>query len=133
MENQRVLIKKYENRRLYDATNSRYVNLEEVAQFVQQGYDVQVVDAASGEDSRRLIPLKRYVPAHASRPLGPATSRLAQKVPGNPDQRRAQLGMEHGFRSAARGPQHVSVAYNDSAFGKRLQRALKSSAASVLA
>jgi len=50
-----ILIKKYENRRLYDATNSRYVNLEEVAQFVQQGFDVRVVDAASGEDITRLI------------------------------------------------------------------------------
>ncbi len=52
---QTVIIKKYENRRLYDATNSRYVNLEEVAQLVQQGHDVQVVDAASGEDLTRLI------------------------------------------------------------------------------
>jgi polyhydroxyalkanoate synthesis repressor PhaR len=50
-----ILIKKYENRRLYDATNSRYVNLEEVAQFVQRGNDVRVVDAASGEDITRVI------------------------------------------------------------------------------
>jgi polyhydroxyalkanoate synthesis repressor PhaR len=55
MASQSVLIKKYENRRLYDATNSRYVNLEEVAQLVQQGYDVQVIDASSGEDITRLI------------------------------------------------------------------------------
>jgi polyhydroxyalkanoate synthesis repressor PhaR len=55
MAAQNVLIKKYENRRLYDATNSRYVNLEEVAQLVQQGCDVQVVDAASGEDITRLV------------------------------------------------------------------------------
>ncbi|HEY2861385.1 MAG TPA: polyhydroxyalkanoate synthesis regulator DNA-binding domain-containing protein [Terracidiphilus sp.] len=55
MATQSVLIKKYENRRLYDATNSRYVNLEEVAQLVQQGYDVQVVDAASGEDITRVV------------------------------------------------------------------------------
>jgi len=52
---QTVIIKKYENRRLYDATNSRYVNLDEVAQLVHQGHDVQVVDAASGEDITRLI------------------------------------------------------------------------------
>lgn len=51
----KVLIKKYENRRLYDATNSRYVNLEEVAQLVQQGCDVQVVDSVSGEDITRVI------------------------------------------------------------------------------
>lgn len=50
-----ILIKKYENRRLYDATNSRYVNLDEVAQFVKLGYEVRVVDAASGEDITRLV------------------------------------------------------------------------------
>ena len=50
-----VLIKKYENRRLYDATNSRYINLEEVAALVRSGFDVRVVDAASGEDITRVI------------------------------------------------------------------------------
>jgi polyhydroxyalkanoate synthesis repressor PhaR len=50
-----VLIKKYENRRLYDTTNSRYVNLDEVAQMLQRGEDVRVVDAATGEDITRLI------------------------------------------------------------------------------
>jgi polyhydroxyalkanoate synthesis repressor PhaR len=55
MAKKSVVIKKYENRRLYDTTNSRYVNLEEVAQLLQQGNDVQVLDAASGEDITRLI------------------------------------------------------------------------------
>lgn len=50
-----ILIKKYENRRLYDATNSRYVNLEDVAQMLREGHDVRVVDAASGNDITRLI------------------------------------------------------------------------------
>jgi len=51
----RVLIKKYENRRLYDATNSRYVNLDEVAAMLQNGDHVQVVDSATGKDITRLI------------------------------------------------------------------------------
>src|SRR3974390_2384154 len=51
----KVVIKKYENRRLYDSTNSRYVNLEEVAEMLRRGRDVQVVDAATGEDITRLI------------------------------------------------------------------------------
>jgi len=55
MERKPVVIKKYENRRLYDSTNSRYINLEEVAQMVQEGREVQVVDAASGEDLTRLV------------------------------------------------------------------------------
>ncbi len=50
-----VVIRKYENRRLYDTTNSRYVNLEEVAQLLQRGDEVRVVDAATGEDITRLI------------------------------------------------------------------------------
>lgn len=54
-ESKSILIKKYENRRLYDATNSRYVNLDEVAQFVRLGYDVRAVDVATGEDITRLI------------------------------------------------------------------------------
>jgi polyhydroxyalkanoate synthesis repressor PhaR len=55
MAKKTVVIKKYENRRLYDTTNSRYVNLEEVAQLLQQGHDVQVVDATTNEDITRLI------------------------------------------------------------------------------
>jgi polyhydroxyalkanoate synthesis repressor PhaR len=51
----KIIIKKYENRRLYDTTHSRYVNLDEVARAVQNGYEVQVLDASSGEDITRLI------------------------------------------------------------------------------
>ncbi len=50
-----ILIKKYENRRLYDTVNSRYVNLDEVASFLQKGYEVRVVDALSGQDITRLV------------------------------------------------------------------------------
>src|ERR1700726_3918127 len=55
MAKKTVIIKKYENRRLYDTTNSRDVNLEEVGQLLQQGNDVQVVDATTNEDITRLI------------------------------------------------------------------------------
>jgi polyhydroxyalkanoate synthesis repressor PhaR len=55
MASKKVVIKKYENRRLYDTTNSRYVNLDEVAQLLQSGNEVQVIDAVSGEDITRLI------------------------------------------------------------------------------
>lgn len=55
MKPKSILIKKYENRRLYDSTNSRYVNLDEVAKMMQNGDNVRVVDATSGEDITRLI------------------------------------------------------------------------------
>lgn len=45
-----MLVKKYSNRRLYDTEESRYITLEELAEKVRSGSDVQVVDAKSGED-----------------------------------------------------------------------------------
>jgi polyhydroxyalkanoate synthesis repressor PhaR len=50
-----ILIKKYDNRRLYDVTGSCYVNLVDVARFLKDGHDVRVVDAATGKDITRLI------------------------------------------------------------------------------
>jgi polyhydroxyalkanoate synthesis repressor PhaR len=55
MDERRCVIKKYENRRLYDTSRSRYVNLEDVARMVRDGMDVQVVDAATGEDLTRVV------------------------------------------------------------------------------
>jgi polyhydroxyalkanoate synthesis repressor PhaR len=51
----KVVIKKYENRRLYDTTNSRYVNLDEVAEILREGTEVSAVDATTGEDITRLV------------------------------------------------------------------------------
>jgi polyhydroxyalkanoate synthesis repressor PhaR len=55
MDAQTIVIKKYENRRLYDTTHSRYVNLDEVAQMVRDGREVQVLDAITGEDRTRAV------------------------------------------------------------------------------
>ena len=49
-----VLIKKYGNRRLYDSSSSQYVNLEDIARFVREGKEVQVVDAKTGQDLTRV-------------------------------------------------------------------------------
>jgi polyhydroxyalkanoate synthesis repressor PhaR len=67
MNRPKLIIKKYENRRLYDTTNSRYINLEEVAQLVQDGHDLEVVDAATGEDLTRLV-LTQIIVEHAKAP-----------------------------------------------------------------
>jgi polyhydroxyalkanoate synthesis repressor PhaR len=45
-----VVIKKYGNRRLYDAEASRYVTLGELAAKIRKGAEVRVVDAKSGAD-----------------------------------------------------------------------------------
>jgi polyhydroxyalkanoate synthesis repressor PhaR len=43
-------IKKYPNRRYYDATHSRHLTLDEIRSLIQQGYDIHVVDAKTSAD-----------------------------------------------------------------------------------
>lgn len=50
-----IVIKKYENRRLYDTDSSRYVNLDGVAELVRGGRDIRVVDSKTGEDVTRHV------------------------------------------------------------------------------
>ena len=51
---ERVVVRKYGNRRLYNTSTSRYINLEELANLVRNGNDVQVLDAKTGEDLTRV-------------------------------------------------------------------------------
>jgi polyhydroxyalkanoate synthesis repressor PhaR len=46
----RLEIKKYPNRRYYDATHSRHLTLDEIRSLIQQGYDLRVTDARTGGD-----------------------------------------------------------------------------------
>lgn len=55
MEKEEVLIKKYSNRRLYNANEARYVTLEEVADIIRQGHDIKVVDTKTKEDLTKQI------------------------------------------------------------------------------
>ncbi len=43
-------IKRYANRKLYDATDRRYVALEDLAVLIRDGREVQVTDNETGED-----------------------------------------------------------------------------------
>ncbi len=44
------LIKRYESRKLYDTEESRYVSLDELAEWIRTGTEVRVLDNASGAD-----------------------------------------------------------------------------------
>jgi len=49
-DGKRLEIKKYSNRRYYDATHSRHLTLDEIRNLIQQGYDLQVTDAKTSAD-----------------------------------------------------------------------------------
>ena len=47
---ERLNIKKYPNRRYYDATRSRHVTFEEIYALIRNGHEVRVTDSKTGED-----------------------------------------------------------------------------------
>jgi polyhydroxyalkanoate synthesis repressor PhaR len=62
------LIKRYANRRLYDTERSRYITLDELADDIAQGVEVQVVDAQTGADlTRRTLVQCLLTDAHVEK------------------------------------------------------------------
>jgi len=49
------LIKRYENRKLYDAGARRYVTIEDIARLITGGEDVLVQDQKSGDDITSVV------------------------------------------------------------------------------
>lgn len=54
-QGERVIIKKYANRRLYNTSTSAYVTLDSLAAMVRDGIDFVVVDAKSNDDITRSV------------------------------------------------------------------------------
>jgi polyhydroxyalkanoate synthesis repressor PhaR len=50
MAEDKVLLKKYPNRRLYDTEKSEYVSLDQLADLIRDGKVVEVVEVKTGED-----------------------------------------------------------------------------------
>ncbi len=69
-----LLIKRYASRRLYNTETSDYVTLEDIAKFIREGREVQIIDLKSGDDLTRQY-LLQIIAEHESRgenvlPLG---------------------------------------------------------------
>src|ERR1700755_3343092 len=54
-DTQPVVVKKYDNRRLYNTESSSYITLDNLAEMVRQGRDFVVYDAKTGEDITRSV------------------------------------------------------------------------------
>ena len=80
MKSASVIIKKYENRRLYDTSASRYINLDEIATLVRNGNDVKVVDAKTGEDLTRVTLTQVIVEEAKDQPAGLPLELLRQLI-----------------------------------------------------
>ena len=54
-EDERVVVKKYANRRLYNTQSSSYITLEDLARMTRRGVDFVVLDAKTGNDITHSI------------------------------------------------------------------------------
>lgn len=61
-----LLIKRYASRRLYNTETSDYVTLEDIATFIREGRDVQIVDLKTGDNLTRQY-LLQIIAEHESR------------------------------------------------------------------
>jgi polyhydroxyalkanoate synthesis repressor PhaR len=61
-----LLIKRYASRRLYNTETSDYVTLEDIAGFIRQGREVQIIDLKTGDDLTRQY-LLQIVAEHESK------------------------------------------------------------------
>jgi len=75
-----VVIKKYGNRRLYDSSNSKYVNLDDIAEFIRAGKDLQVVDAKTGQDLTRVTLTQIITEDAKDKPTGLPLELLRQLI-----------------------------------------------------
>ena len=70
MDHSKRLIKKYPNRRLYDTETSAYITVNDAGNLIQDGADIQVIDAKTGEDITRSILLQIVMEAETGdRPI----------------------------------------------------------------
>ena len=75
-----VLIKKYGNRRLYDSSNSQYVNLDDIAAFIREGQEVKVVDAKTDQDLTRVTLTQIITEDAKDKPTGLPLELLRQLI-----------------------------------------------------
>jgi polyhydroxyalkanoate synthesis repressor PhaR len=80
MKSSVVRIKKYGNRRLYDTAGSRYVNLDDIAAFIREGKEVQVVDAKTGRDLTRVTLTQVITEDAKDKPTGLPLELLRQLI-----------------------------------------------------
>jgi polyhydroxyalkanoate synthesis repressor PhaR len=103
-----VVIKKYGNRRLYDTSGSRYVNLDEIAALIRKGKPVQVVDAKTGEDLTRVTLTQIITEDAKDKPTGLPLELLRQLIVAS-DQTRQEFVMWY-LKSAFDAYQNVQDA-----------------------
>ena len=107
------IIKKYQNRKLYDTRDSCYITLDEIAKLIQKGEDVVVVDNRTKNDVTSIILTQILVDQEKNQKSILPLSMLKQIIRGGSGslfdfiQRYVVLGMENETESEAEAVRYV--------------------------
>jgi polyhydroxyalkanoate synthesis repressor PhaR len=108
-----VLIKRYANRKLYNTQTSRYITLKGIADLLEGGEDVRVIDNESGEDITSITLSQILVD----------TERSNRAVPGNLLSGLFQRGGDALYEALSRGVDDASERLED--FQRTMRKLLR--------
>lgn len=108
-----VLIKRYANRKLYNTKASRYITLKGIADLLEAGEDVRVIDNESGEDITSITLSQILVD----------TERANRAVPGNLLSGLFQRGGDALYEALSRGVDDASERLED--FQRTMRKLLR--------
>lgn len=114
------VIKKYANRKLYDTTAKKYLNLDDVARLIQQGEQIQVIDNDTQQDVTNVV-LSSIILDSAKK----EASVLPDTMLINLIQRRGEAMMETFKKSVAAGVEAAGFVQQE--IEKRLREAFEKS------
>lgn len=78
------IIKRYQNRKLYDTFQSCYVTLEEIAQIIREGNEIQVIDNKTKNDITYMTQLQ-LLADQERKSLKPGDTELLKRVIRGPE------------------------------------------------
>ena len=106
-----VVIKKYSNRRLYDTSRSRYLNIQELADLIREGAEVTIQDATTGEDLTRPVLLQVLIEVGGDVLPPSMLHRIIRATGEDPWQRTLRQQIATGMKLMAAQMDHVEKVF----------------------
>ena len=102
-------IKRYQNRKLYDTCQSCYVTLEEIAQIIREGHEIQVIDNKTKNDITYMTQIQLLFDQERKSVNAGDTELLKEVIRGSEGTFTGYIRALRGMaRPQANGPEAVS-------------------------
>lgn len=106
------IIKRYENRKLYDTDSRKYVSLEEIASLIREGIDVKVVENVTSADITAQT-LTQVIFEEGKKGRNPLSTEILHDVI-----RWSNHFIDDGIQQVRHGLDHLVPEYLNRLFGK---------------